>query len=68
LRYAPIAAADPPDGIVIDTSGADHLHGGETTMLSGMIERLEAAGIAGRAAVADSWGTAHALARLVAIK
>ncbi len=23
-RYAPIVAADPPDGIVIDTTGADH--------------------------------------------
>ena len=31
-RYAPIAAADPPDGLVIDTSGADHLHGGEVAM------------------------------------
>ena len=28
-RYAPIVAADPPDGLVIDTTGADHLHGGE---------------------------------------
>ena len=28
-RYAPIVAADPPDGIVIDSTGADHLHGGE---------------------------------------
>ena len=24
-RFAPIAAADPPDGIVIDTTGAAHL-------------------------------------------
>jgi protein ImuB len=27
LRYAPIVAADPPDGLIIDTTGADHLHG-----------------------------------------
>src|SRR5258708_7919650 len=27
--YARIAAADPPDGFVIDTTGAAHLHGGE---------------------------------------
>src|SRR3984957_20178963 len=28
-RFAPIVAADPPDGIVIDSAGADPLHGGE---------------------------------------
>lgn len=65
-RYAPIVAADPPDGLVLDTTGADHLHGGETSMLSGMIERLAAVGVSARAAVADSWGAAHALARFVA--
>jgi protein ImuB len=62
-RYAPIAAADPPDGIVLDTTGADHLHGGEQAMLAGMIDRLAGSGIPARAAVADTWGTAHALAR-----
>ena len=55
LQYAPIAAADPPDGIVIDTAGADHLHGGEETMLAAMIERLTASSIAARAAIADTW-------------
>ncbi|WGF91099.1 Y-family DNA polymerase [Marinivivus vitaminiproducens] len=62
-RYAPITAPDSPDGIVLDTTGADHLHGGETLMLSDMTGRLSAAGFAVRAAVADSWGAAHALAR-----
>ena len=62
-RYAPIAAADPPDGIVIDSSGADHLHGGEAAMLADMLQRLASSGIAARAAIADTWGAAHALAR-----
>ncbi|MER9876753.1 DNA polymerase Y family protein [Mesorhizobium sp. M0195] len=62
-RYAPIVAADAPDGIVIDTTGADHLHGGEAAMLAEMVDRLAAARITARAAVADSWGAAHALAR-----
>jgi protein ImuB len=62
-RYAPIAAADPPDGLVIDTTGADHLHGGEEAMLNSMVERLNAWGVASRAAIADSWGAAHAFAR-----
>ena len=34
-RYAPIVAADPPDGLVIDTTGAAHLHGGEGAMVDG---------------------------------
>ncbi|MBZ9848067.1 DNA polymerase Y family protein [Mesorhizobium sp. CA14] len=63
LRFAPIVAPDPPDGIVIDTTGADHLHGGEAAMLEGMVGRLAMSGIVARAAIADSWGAAHALAR-----
>jgi protein ImuB len=62
-RYAPIVAADAPDGLVIDATGAAHLHGGEDAMLQGMVERLAASGIATRAALADSWGAAHAFAR-----
>lgn len=64
-RYAPIVAADPPDGLVIDTTGADHLHGGEELMLSGMVNRFFHSGIAARAAVADTWGAAHACARFL---
>ena len=62
-RYAPIVAADAPDGLVIDATGAAHLHGGEDAMLKGMVERLAALGFAARAAIADSWGAAHAFAR-----
>lgn len=66
LRYAPIVAPDPPDGLIIDTSGADHLHGGEAAMLTSLVARMEGSGIAARAAVADSWGAAHAAARFLA--
>ncbi len=62
-RYAPIVAADPPDGLVIDATGAAHLHGGERAMLRDVITRLAGAGVTARAAMADSWGAAHALAR-----
>ena len=65
-RVAPIVAADPPDGLVIDTTGADHLHGGEQAMLDALVGRLALSGVAARAAVADSWGAAHALARYAA--
>src|ERR1700737_3277855 len=66
LRYSPIVATDDPDGLVIDATGASHLHGGEDAMLAGMISRLEAVGITGRAAMADTKGAAHALARFAA--
>jgi len=62
-RYAPIVATDPPDGIVLDTSGADHLHGGEDVMLVSIVQRLAASGVRARAVVADTWGAAHAVAR-----
>lgn len=65
-RYSPIAAADPPDGIVIDASGAAHLHGGEAAMLDDAITRLAAVGVTACAALADSWGAAHGLARYMA--
>ena len=65
-RYAPIVALDPPDGIVIDSTGADHLHGGEAAMLASIHARLARAGISARAAVAGNQGAAHALARHVA--
>ena len=62
-RIAPIVAVDPPDGIVIDATGAAHLHGGEDPMLEALTGRLALSGVTARAAVADTWGAAHALAR-----
>jgi len=65
-RFAPIVATDSPNGIVVDTTGADHLHGGEAAMLEALIGRLVMSGVSARAAIADSWGAAHALARYAA--
>lgn len=66
LRYSPIVATDGPDGLVVDGTGASHLHGGEDALLADMISRFEAVGIAARAAMADTRGAAHALARFAA--
>lgn len=66
LRYSPVVAIDGPDGLVIDATGASHLHGGEDAILADMISRLEAVGITARAAMADTRGAAHALARFAA--
>ncbi len=63
LRFSPVVAADPPDGLVIDTTGADHLFGGEAPMLESIAHRIAAAGYGVRAALAGTWGAAHGLAR-----
>lgn len=62
-QYSPVVAADPPDGIVMDTEGADHLQGGEELMLSGLVNRFRARGLPARAVIADTWGAAFGLAR-----
>ncbi len=62
-RVSPIVAVDPPDGLVVDSTGADHLHGGEDALLETLIGRLVMSGVTARAAIADTWGAAHALAR-----
>ncbi len=64
--FSPIVAADPPDGLVIDASGATHLNGGEAAYLEHLVRSLARSGVAARAAMAGSWGTAHALARYAA--
>ena len=64
-RISPVVAADPPDGLVIDTTGADHLHGGEAMMLEAIVQKFAASGVEARAAVADTWGAAHAAARFL---
>ncbi len=63
LRYAPLTAADPPDNVWIDAAGCAHLFGGEAAMLADLTARLARAGIAARAAIADTPGAAHAMAR-----
>ncbi len=67
LRYAPLTAVTGDgtggDGIWIDATGTAHLHGGEAALLRDLISRLIAQGISGRAAIADTPGAAHAMAR-----
>ncbi|MBE7210507.1 MAG: DNA polymerase Y family protein [Gluconacetobacter diazotrophicus] len=63
LDLSPVTAADPPDGVWIDLSGCAHLHGGERAALAALSAQLRRLGFAVRAAVADTPGAAHALAR-----
>ncbi len=62
-HYTPLAAPSAPDGVWMDVTGCTHLFGGEEDLLTGLTARLAGAGIASRAAIADTPGAAHALAR-----
>jgi protein ImuB len=63
LWVAPLTAPDGADGIWIDATGCAHLHGGESAMLARLLDGLRRRGLSGRAAIADTPGAAHALAR-----
>ena len=62
-RWGPFSATDGDDGLVIDTTGAAHLFGGEAAMLADMQARLARAGLTARVALAPTWGAAWGLAR-----
>lgn len=62
-RWGPFSAMDGDNGLVIDTTGAAHLFGGEDALLSDMQARLARAGLTARAALAPTWGAAWGLAR-----
>jgi protein ImuB len=65
-RYSPIATPDPPDGLFIDSTGCDHLFGGEAAMLTDLHASLTGGGIAVRIGMADTPGAAYAMARCAA--
>ncbi|MCD6064042.1 MAG: nucleotidyltransferase [Flavipsychrobacter sp.] len=63
IRYTPIVALDPPDGLMLDVSGCAHLWNGEQAYLRDMITRFSDFGYHVRTAMADTAGTAWAISR-----
>ncbi len=63
LRYAPLTAPAPPDGVLVDATGCAHLFGGERRLLRAMVESCAALGFEARAAIAGTPGAAIAVAR-----
>jgi protein ImuB len=61
-RWCPWTAVDG-QGLILDTTGSDHLWGGEAAMLEEMEARLSLLGLSARLALAPTWGAAWALAR-----
>lgn len=63
IRYSPVVGIDPPDGLLLDITGCAHLWGGETPYLSEINKRFKHFGYDVNIAIADTIGTAWAIAR-----
>ncbi len=61
-RWGPWSALDPPDGVLVDVTGAAHLFGGEGALLAEVAAAFAARGFTARAALAPTAGAAWALA------
>jgi protein ImuB len=63
IRYSPMVAADPPDGVILDVTGCTHLFGGEVGLAADVGTRCARLGMSVRHAFAGTSFAAHALAR-----
>lgn len=63
IRFTPVVAEDPPDGLLLDASGCAHLWGGERSYLSAIQEGLRKRGYDVRVGMAETplvaWGVAR---------
>src|SRR3984885_3656799 len=63
LHYTPLAALDPPHGLLLDITGAAHLFGGEQALLTRSRMSLRRQRLTVQGAIAGSATAARALAR-----
>ncbi len=63
LRFSPLAAPDPPDGLLIDTTGTERLHRGEPRLIRSVASEVHRLGFAVRVAAASTFGCAWGVAR-----
>ena len=63
IRFAPLVALDGEDGLMLETTGCDHLYGGESAMLEMLSGLLEQNAIPHHTGLASTPGAAYALAR-----
>jgi protein ImuB len=68
IRYSPLVALDPPDGVILDVTGCAHLFEGEPGLTKDIERRMAALRMTVRLAFAGTPGAAHALARYRALK
>jgi protein ImuB len=62
-RYTPLVGRAPPDGLLLDITGAAHLLGGEGALRADLLDRLASQGFAAAVAIAPTPGAAWALSR-----
>lgn len=62
-RWCPWTQIDGVAGLLLDSTGSDHLHGGEEAMLHDIGRSFKKAGLTARIAAAPTIGAAWALAR-----
>jgi len=67
-RWCPWTATDGAAGLVLDTTGCDHLFGGEAAMLRDMEERLAGLGLSANLATAPTHGAAWALSHMGGVR
>lgn len=63
IRFTPIVAIDPPNGLLFDATGCSHLWGGDVAYIADIQKKLNARGYDVRIAMADTVGVAWAVAR-----
>lgn len=63
IRFSPTVALDAPNGLLLDITGCTHLWKGEVLYLKALLEKLKEKGYQTRGAIADTIGTAWAIAR-----
>ncbi len=63
LRFTPVVAPDPPDGLRLDITGCERVFGGERALASNLLDSLHRLGLTGAVAVAPTDAAAWALAR-----
>jgi protein ImuB len=63
IRFTPLTAIDPPDGLLLDATGCAHLWGGEKCYVDTIVKKLNSRGYDVREAMADTAGVAWGVAR-----
>ncbi len=63
LRYSPLAAPDPPDGLWLDITGTQRVHRSESRLIRSASSAAARLGFANRVATASTFGCAWAVAR-----
>lgn len=63
IRFSPVVAIDPPDGLLLDASGCSHLWGGDHAYVYDIIKKLRARGYDVQVSMADTPGVAWGVAR-----